>query len=327
MQAVYYEKQGAAKEVLKLADLGDIAPKAGEVRVQLKASAVNPSDVKTRSGLRGPMAFERIIPHSDGSGVIDAVGDGVNSSRVGESVWIYNGAFGRSDGVAAQMVCVPEALAVPFDESRLSYLAAATLGIAGQTAMAAVLKGGDLKGKNVLVTGGAGAVGYYAVQFAKYFGAKVVTTVSSDVKAEHLRKAMPDKIVNYKDADAIEQVKAFAGDLGIHHIVDLEFGGNLAMTEAVIASHGSIAAYGSEAVKEPVLPFYNLMFKNISLHWLFVYLLSAEDRLSVLAGLQDFLSNESLSCPVAGEFSLSDCYLAHELVESGKKMGHVLVVV
>ncbi len=327
MKAIYYEAQGEAKSVLQYGDLPMAEPKKGEVRVALKASAVNPSDVKTRSGLRGAMAFPRIIPHSDGSGVIDSVGEGVNKDRIGESVWIYNGAFGRSDGVAAEYVCVPEALTVPFDSSKLSYFAAASLGIAGQTAMAGVLKGGDLRGKNLLVTGGAGAVGYYAIQFARYFGARVITTVSNEAKAEHAKGAQPDAIVNYKDADAVEQVKEFAGDSGIHHIIDLEFGGNLAMSEAVIAPHGSMAVYGSEAVKEPILPFYNFMFKNVSLHWLFVYLLKPEDRLAVLSALSDFLGGAELSCPIAGEFSLSNCVLAHELVESGAKMGHVLVEV
>ena len=166
MKAAWYEKIGAANEVLQIGELEDPIPQAGEVLVEIKASGVNPSDVKTRAGARGELQFPKIIPHSDGGGVITAVGEGVDQDRIGESVWLWNAAFGRADGTCAEMIALPSEQAVNLPDET-SFEAAACLGIPASTAFYGMLCDGSVEGQTVLVTGGAGAVGYYGIQLAK----------------------------------------------------------------------------------------------------------------------------------------------------------------
>ena len=192
MQAAWYEKNGAAAEVMKVGDLPDVEPQAGEVRVRLHASAVNPSDVKARGGSR-PLRWPKLIPNSDGAGVIDKVGAGVNR-RVGERVWVFNGQWDRAFGTSAQYIALPAALAVPLPD-HVSFEQGACLGIPAMTAHRALFAEGPIQDKTVLVTGGAGVVGHYAIQLAKWAGARVVTTVSSEAKAAHARAAAADLVI------------------------------------------------------------------------------------------------------------------------------------
>lgn len=324
MQSIYYQSQGRAQDVLVLAELPTPTPRAGEVRVRIKASGVNPSDVKTRAGLRGAMAYPRIIPHSDGAGLIDAVGEGVSSSREGQNVWLYNAAFGRAHGTAAEYVCVPESLAVPLPAAYEDFTAAATFGIPAQTAMHALLKGGDVRGKYVLVTGGAGSVGYYAVQFAKRAGARVITTVSNDEKRAHAQTAEPFAIVNYKSEDCAAEIMELTKGHGVDHIIEVEFGGNLPITAQIVAAHASIATYGSEREKTPSVPFYPLMFKNVSLHWVFVYLLNEDERAATLMALRSAIE-AGIRSPIAARFSPNQAAQSHQAVEAGKKIGNIVI--
>jgi NADPH2:quinone reductase len=163
MKAAFYERVGPAAEVLQVGDLPRPDPAAGEVRVRVQWSGVNPSDVKSRMGLRSGMPFPRVIPHSDGMGVIDAVGEGVSAHRVGERVWLWNAAWGRPHGTACEWVCLASAQAVPLPDA-VSDEAGACLGIPALTALHSVLMDGGVAGKTVLIAGGAGAVGHYAVQ-------------------------------------------------------------------------------------------------------------------------------------------------------------------
>src|SRR5512134_1354215 len=198
MRAAWYERTGAAREVLQIDDLPTPEPGDGEVRVRLATSGVNPSDVKTRAGLRSAtLPFPRIIPHSDGAGVIEAVGAGVPSSRIGERVWIWNAAWKRASGTAAQYVVLPDAQAVRLPDA-VPFDAGACLGIPALTALHAVRVDGGVTGKTVLVTGGAGAVGHYAIQMAILSGARrVFATVSSPDKAALAHKAGADLAVDY----------------------------------------------------------------------------------------------------------------------------------
>src|SRR4051812_30223079 len=181
MRAAFYDRVGAADEVLQVADLPGPQPAKGEVRVRVLWSGVNPSDVKARAGARG-MAFPRVVPHSDGSGVVDAVGEGVDPSRVGKRVWIWNGAWQRAFGTAAQFICVPSGQAVDMPDG-VADEAGACFGIPALTALQAVLTDGGVAGQRVLVAGGAGAVGHYAIQFARLLGARqVLSTASTDAK-------------------------------------------------------------------------------------------------------------------------------------------------
>ena len=198
MRAVWYEAYGPAKEVLKFGEIETPGPGAGEVRVRLHASGANPSDYKARLGSRGEMRWPRVIPHSDGAGVIESVGEGVDASRAGERVWIYNGQWERSYGTAAEFIVVPERQAVPLADS-VDFAQGACLAIPAMTAHRALFLDGPIAGQTALVTGGAGAVGRYGVQLGKWGGATVIATVSSDEKAEIALDAGADHVVNYRD--------------------------------------------------------------------------------------------------------------------------------
>ena len=179
MKAAYYEKKGPAAKVLMIGDQPEPQPSAGEVRVKVQVSGINPTDTKLRGGWDGvkDMPFPRIIPHQDGAGVIDRVGAGVPPSRVGERVWIYEAQRGRAFGTCAEYVAVPADNAVALPESA-SFETGACLGIAGMTAHRCLFQDGGIQGQAVLVAGGAGAVGQAAIQLAKWAGARVVATVS-----------------------------------------------------------------------------------------------------------------------------------------------------
>lgn len=326
MKAAIYEASGPAEEVLKLVDIADPSPGDGEVVVRVAYSAVHPSDVKTRAGLRGALAFPRIIPHSDGSGRIVAVGAGVDPARIGQAVWIWNAAWGRANGTAATLVCLPSDQAVDLPAG-VDFETGATLGIPAITAHRCLFSDGPVAGQTVLVTGGAGTVGSMAIQMAKRAGATVIATVSGDAKARHAKALGADHVVNYREADVVDQIRSVAGERGVDRIVEVEFGGNLAVTEAVIAEGGTVAAYGSSAVPEPVLPFYSFMFMNVTLRMVIAYAIPLPARRKAESDIAQWLSDGSLKGVVADTFDLDDVIAAHHSVEAGKRIGVTLVKV
>ena len=211
MRAAFYHENGAARDVLQVGEVETPTPGAGEVLVRIKASGVNPSDVKSRQGGPGrALAFPQIVPHSDGAGIIEQVGKGVDKARAGERVWIWNGQWKRPFGTAAEYIAVPAAQAVPLPDG-VDFEAGACFGIPALTAQHAVTIGGSVAGQRVLITGGAGAVGHYAIQFAKMKGAEVITTISTPQKAEHARAAGADHVINYKTQDVGAAVRRREG--------------------------------------------------------------------------------------------------------------------
>jgi len=326
MRAVWYEETGPAAKVLQLGDMETPQPGPGEVRVRLYASGVNPSDVKSRDGLRGPIAFPRVIPHSDGAGEIDAVGEGVSFARIGQRVWVWNAAYRRPFGTCAEYVCLPEAQAVALPKGT-SFEAGACLGIPASTACHAVFADGEVTGQTVLVTGGAGAVGHYAIQLARWGGARVIATVSGPEKAAAAAAAGAHAVVNYREGDVAAAILAANHGKSVDRVVEVEFGGNLPVTSAVIGEGGVIAAYGSMADAEPKLPFYPLMFRNVTLRMLIVYLLASPERARMLARLGAALEQGALSHAIAATFDLADSAKAHEAVESGKLIGNAVITI
>lgn len=324
MRAVWYEKTGPAAEVLHTGETETPAPGPGEVLVRIHASGVNPSDVKNRSGSRGPAPFPRIIPHSDGAGVIEAAGEGVDAARVRERVYVYNAQFKRPFGTCAEYCAVPAGMAVPLPES-LSFSEGACLGIPAMTAHRCVFADGPVKSQTVLVTGGAGAVGRLAIQFAKRGGARVITTVSGPEKAAHAASAGADAVINYKQGGAAEAVLEATEGCGVDRIVEVEFGGNFAQTQGVLKPNGIIAAYGSVAAPEPQLPFYQVMFKGHTLRTVFVYLLPDDARQAAIRDIADAAQAGDLDCAIAAEYPLAEACGAHEAVEAGAKLGAVVV--
>jgi NADPH2:quinone reductase len=328
LKAAWFERRGPAREVLNVGEMAEPEPGPGEVRVRIAVSGVNPSDVKGRGIRRGnaEMAFPRIIPHQDGSGIIDRAGSGVAPSRVGERVWLYMSQYGRPFGTAAQYGVVPSERAVALP-SVADFSVGAGLGVPAMTAHYALLGDGPLSGKTVLVHGGAGAVGFYAVQLAKWAGASHVTaTVSRDEQAVQARLAGADQVIDYKRENVSDRILSTTETkTGVDRIIDVSFGANIAVDAAVIARGGTIAAYGSDAILEPALPFHAFSQKDTKLRMILIYQAPQSAREAAARDINALLASNSLKHRVAARFPLEQIAQAHEAVESGKSIGKVLV--
>lgn len=323
MRAAYYESNGPAREVLRVADVETPQAGRGEVRVRLRTSGVNPSDVKSRAGLTRKLAFPRVIPHSDGAGEIDAVGEGVSPARVGERVWVWNGQWRRPFGTAAEWIVLPSEQAVRLP-ANVTMEAGACLGIPAYTGYQGVLLARAKEGSTVLVAAGAGAVGHYAIQFAKKRKATVITTVSSPAKAEIARAAGADHVIDYKREDVGERVMAITAKRGVDAVIEMDLAANARLLPTVLAPNGVVAVYGSGAA-EASIPFQFLLQNSITLQFFLVYLMPAEMRQRATADITQMLEQGELIHNVAQTFDLGDMVAAHEAVESGKAMGNIVV--
>lgn len=298
-------------------------PGPGEVRVRIVASGLNPTDVKARAGSR-PMGFPRIVPHQDGAGVIDKVGRGVPASRVGEHVWLYIVQWQRAWGTAAEFTIVPATRAVPLPATA-TFAEGACLGIPAVTAHRCLFGDGSIDGQTVLVTGGAGAVGHYAVQLAKWAGATVIATVSSPEKAALATTAGADHAVNYKTGDAAAEILQITGGAGVDRIVDVDFGGNLPVSAKVIKTNGTIASYASMGEPEPKLPFYALMSKNATIRPVLIYTMPERAKDEAVRDVNQFVEAGRLMHVIGARFALHRIVDAHEAQESGKITGNIVI--
>jgi NADPH2:quinone reductase len=323
MRAAFYETNGPARDVLRLAEVETPQPGRGEVRVRLLTSGVNPSDVKSRAGLTRKIAFPRVIPHSDGAGEIDAVGDGVSAARVGERVWVWNGQWRRAFGTAADWIVLPSEQAVGLP-ANVPMEAGACLGIPAYTGYQAVLLARAKEGSTVLVAAGAGAVGHYAIQFAKQRKATVITTVSSPAKAEIARQAGADHVIDYKREDVGERVMAITGKRGVDAVIEMDLAANARLLPNVLAPNGVVAIYGSGAA-EASIPFQFLLQNSSTMQFFLVYLMPQAERERATADITRMLERNELIHNVAQTFDLGDMVAAHEAVESGKAMGNIVV--
>src|SRR5580704_3735476 len=276
MRAAVYDSHGAAADVLRVTEIDRPEPGVGEVRVKIELSGINPTDWKSRSGATPRPIDDFQVPHHDGAGVIDAVGAGVDASRVGQRVWTWLAAAGRRWGTAAQWSVLPSRQAVPLPDGASDELGAC-LGVPAMTAHRCLFADGPVDGKNVMVAGGAGAVGHYAIELAKFFGARVATTVSGPQKAELARQAGADLVVNYRDADAAGQLRAFAPIMD--RIVEVALGANLELDLAVSGPPTHIVDYAAEP-SDPVLPVRKCMNANVVLRFILLYLVppQAQDQ-------------------------------------------------
>jgi NADPH2:quinone reductase len=325
MKAVWYERTGPAAEVLTFGDMPTPVAGPGEVRVRLEASGVNPADVGRRGGSYRALEFPRVIPNSDGAGIIDQLGDGVTRLHSGQRVWLFNGQRnGRAFGTAAEYIALAEHLVTPLPD-HVSFAQGATLGIPGMTAWCGLFGDGPTVGKTVLVTGGAGAVGHYAVQLAKWGGARVIATVSSAMKAEQARLAGADLIINYRTDDVVEKALAFTGGRGVDRVVDVDFGGNITTTLKLMAMNSTIAVYATNGNRNPIVPMRELMEKCIALRALVLFALPPPLLAAAQADISKWLAAGNRIHNIAGQFALSDTALAHLAVEKGDKLGTVIV--
>jgi len=323
MRAAYYEQNGAAREVLRVGEVETPRAGPGEVRVKLAASGVNPSDVKSRQGSTRKIAWPRLIPHSDGAGVIDQVGDGIAKSRLGEKVWVWNGQWKRALGTVAEFIALPAAQAVKLPD-KVSFEAGACLGIPAMTAIHAVALAGADEGTTVLVAGGAGSVGQYAIQFAKAAGAMVLTTISSLEKAMAAREAGADHTIDYKREDVGERVMEITGKRGVDAVIEMDLAANAKLIPFVLRPKGSVIVYGTGAATAN-LPAYFCLTQSIRVQFFLVYELDTREREHAVTAISRTLEQGRLINRVATPtFALADVAAAHEAVERGT-IGNVIV--
>jgi NADPH:quinone reductase len=321
MRAVVYESLGAS-DVLRLVDIDTPEPGPGEVRVRVHVSAVNPTDWKQRSGsTMATMPFPRMVPNQDGAGVIDAVGTGVDVGRVGERVWILMAMVRHGLGTAEEFVCLPERHVVRLPDNA-SFDLGASLGVPAVTAAVALFGDGRLSGQTVLVAGGAGAVGHYAIELAKRDGARVITTVSSAEKAELAEAAGADVVVNYRDDDAAAAIRA-AAPVGVERIVEVALPQNLSLDLDVIRLRGTIVTYAGGG-EEPQIPVRRLMTANLSLRFLLLYNVADDVLNAAVREVSSALHEGALTELPVHRFSLADTAAAHDAVEGGA-VGKVLI--
>jgi NADPH2:quinone reductase len=322
MKAAWYERNGDARDVLTVGEMDMPEPRAGEVRVRLATSGVNPSDVKSRRGR--PLPDPRIIPHSDGAGTVEAVGPEVSHSRLNQRVWVWNAQWKRPFGTAAEYVCLPEAQAVPLP-ARVDFAAGACLGIPAMTAIHAVRLHGNVGGKTLLITGAGSAVGHYATQVAKFAGARVIGTASA-ARADHARSAGADFVIDYKSKDVAKVVKELTRGEGVHGIVDMDFSSTAAvLADEIVRQRGLISCYGSNKAAAIPVSFPAMLWNSYTLKFFLVYELTPEERKAAVDQISSLLQEGVLRHSVGKRFPLSQIAAAHEAVESGDTRGNVVV--
>jgi NADPH:quinone reductase len=259
-------------------------------------------------------------------GVIEAVGKDVPASRIGERVWLWNADWGRDHGTACECVALPERQAVPVPAS-VSDEAAACFGIPALTAMHSVITAGGVAGKSVLVGGGAGAVGHYAVQFAKQTGARqIIATVSSEAKATIAREAGATEVINYKSENVAERVMALTGGRGVDRIIEVDLAANVGTLIGALAQDGDWIVYGSSAL-EVTVPFFPLIMKGARLHFFIVFNLSKDARDAAVSAMHALFERGAVHHNIALRLPLSDIVKAHEMVEQGTVTGNIVLSV
>jgi NADPH2:quinone reductase len=323
-RAAWYEKNGEARDVMVLGSLTLKAPCAGEVCVRLAASGVNPSDVKSRRAK--PLTDPWVVPHSDGAGIIESVGEGVSKQRVGERVWIWNAQWQRPHGTASEFIVLPTAQAVKLPDN-IDFAAGACMGIPGLTAVQAVHLAGNenLRGKKVLVTGASSAVGHYITQMVTQYGGQVIGTVGSEQKAAHAKAAGAVETIFYKTEPVLANLKAFSGGRGVDVIIDMDFAtASQWVTQGSLAPHGQLIGYGSNVVGDIPLTFRPLLFNSLGLKFFLVYDLLPADRTWCVNRTNELLAAGQLQHTIGARFSLDQIVQAHEAVEAGQ-LGNVVI--
>ena len=321
MKAAWYEKNGEARDVLIVGELPTPQPQADEVLVRLHSSGVNPSDVKSRRGR--PLAGPRVVPHSDGAGVIAAVGAGVPASRVGERVWVWNGQWQRPLGTAAEYIALPAAQAVPLPDA-VDFATAACFGIPALTAIHAVRLAQGAGARSLLVTGAASSVGHYVTQIAARRGLRVIGTASA-ARADVARAAGATDVIDYRSEDVAARVATLTDGRGVDAIIDMDLSSTAPLlAKGVLAAHGTLVCYGSNAMGDAVLPFRDLLFRGLTLRFFVVYELLPADRAAALADLDTLLQFGGLTTRIAARFPLDQVVAAHEAVEAGAA-GNVVI--
>ena len=326
MQAAWYETFGAARDVLHVTEWPVPMPAAGEVLVEVKASGLNPHDVKKRSGwMGGKLNAPRVIPHGDAAGIVVAVGEGLREHAVGDRVWVWGAGYRRpGEGTAAGYVAVCEDQAVALPD-HLTFAQGACLGVPTFTAYYALLADGPVTGQDVLVQGGAGAVGSVAIEMARWNGARVIATVSSEEKAQIALAAGADHVVDYKRENAAQRVLEITRGRGVDRIVEVDFGDNIAMNAKVLKANGTLASYSSTRSREPVFRYYDFAIRGCRIHLVQAMTMPSDIRRRATVVISALLERRFLTPRIAETFPLARIAESHELLESGKALGNIVV--
>lgn len=327
MRAAWFEAFGPANEVLKVGELDKPSAGPGEVLVRLHASGVNPSDVKKRAGSFPNLLDDGpVIPNSDGAGVIEAVGQGVSKQRVGERVWVYQAQYARQFGTAAEYVAIDESRAPQLSDNA-DFGTGACLGIPVMTAHRSVFADGSVDGQAVLITGGAGRVGNYAIQWASQAGARVIATASNEPDVKGCKSAGAASVINHRDDNFVQAVFDANNGKPVDRIVDVEFGANLASSIELIRTGGTIATYSSTVVPRPELPFFQMMYKDLTVRFVIVYAMPETAKLFAIADIKRALDNNLLQHRIARTLPLDEIAGSNQLIEQGTIRGCVVLTI
>ena len=325
MKAAYYEHQGTALDVLKIGDVPTPVPGPGEVRVRVVISGVNPSDIKGRNGFKGPMPFKRIIPHQDGAGVIESVGEGVSEASIGERVWMFEAQNGRPFGTAAQFVVLPASNVVPLAD-HVSFETGASLGIPALTAHYCLFADGELSGKRVLVQGGAGVVGEAAIQLAKWAGAWVATTIRHADDCATVKASGADLVINMREENVDATINAATHGRGVDRIVEVDPIANLDIDTACLAKGGTISIY---AVTTPdavlSVPVMKSMGNCSVLRFVLVYNIPDEAKRRAIRDVTSCLARGAYRPTMGLTVPLEQIAQAHDALDARGVKGKVLV--
>ena len=325
MRAGWYEKTGPAHEVVAVGEIETPTPGPGEVLVRVHASGINPSDYKRRANVKAPAEFPRVVPHSDGAGVVAALGAGVSGLRVGDRVWVYNAQWRRALGTAAEYVCLPARLVRPLP-ANTSFVEGACFGIPAMTGYHAVHVGGPVKGKTVYVPGATGRVGAYAVQFAKWRGARVIASTGGGAdQMAAIGTLGADVVLDRKSADLEARILAETGGRGVDHIVEVDLPGNIGFDERILGEGGSIVSFGAAAVPSIAVTQSGRRARNMSLHFIFVYLLDEPTFEATCNGINEMAQTGALKHRIGGVFGLAELAHAHDAAEKTTATGHMVV--
>jgi len=328
MQAAFYRATGPADLVLEVGELADPVPDRGEVLVRVGASGINPADVKRRAGWGGmTMMHDLVVPHSDGAGTIVGVGAGVPAERTGERVWLYNaqggyGRAGRAMGTAAGLVSIPADQAVVLPDV-LSFAAGACLGVPAVTAHRCIHADGPVRGQTVLVQGGAGAVGHFAVQIAFLGGAQLIATIGGPEGAAHAMAAGAVATVDHKAGDVVARVMDLTGGAGVDRIVEVDFAANMADDAHLLKPNGTIASYSSSSDPRPVLSYYDFASKGLNLRFIQGFCLPADAHAAAVAFIASHAADLIVS--LGATYPLVEIATAHRRVEAGG-IGNIVLI-
>ena len=323
MRAVWYERGGAAHDVLQQGTMDVPEPGEGEVRVRMAWSAVNPHDVKKRINGREVQNGHRIVPHSDGSGEIDRVGKGIPERRVGEQVWLFGAQVGQTRGTCAQYCVVPAWKAVALTK-HVSVKQGACLGIPAVTAAVALSAAGSVANKRVLVAGGAGRVGAYAVQFACLSGAQVTAMASAKDRAI-VEQMGALRCFDYTDPELVAKLREDTGKKGYDLIVEPRFGSNIELDARVLARNGLISAYGFDDNPSPAIPAMQLVMRNATCRFIGIFGLGQQEQEAALRQVGELLAQGNVEHRVGMEVGLADTASAHQQIEAGHLPGTALI--